>query len=242
MAGPDVPTDPEALAEAAERTAVFARVTPEQKQALVQALDRQRPLRRDGRRRRQRRAGDEGGPHLDRARQRLADRQGRLRHRARQRRLPLDPARHRRGPAHPLQHPPGGEAVRRQVGVRGDADPDRRARRLGLPAAAPPPLAGGAVHRRHPVVRARARALARPAAEPRLRQGPAALLRPRRRRLGARGAGGLRRDEEPAGPHAGGRAHRRRDRAGADRPVPHPAARGRGHRAVAASARWASPC
>ena len=38
MAGPDVPTDPEGLAEAAERTAVFARVTPEQKQALVQAL------------------------------------------------------------------------------------------------------------------------------------------------------------------------------------------------------------
>ncbi len=38
MAGPDVPTDPEELAAAAERTSVFARVTPEQKQALVKAL------------------------------------------------------------------------------------------------------------------------------------------------------------------------------------------------------------
>jgi cation-transporting P-type ATPase E len=38
MAGPDVPEDPEELAEAAARTSVFARVTPEQKQALVRAL------------------------------------------------------------------------------------------------------------------------------------------------------------------------------------------------------------
>ena len=38
-----------------------------------------------------------------------------------------------RGPADPREPPPRGEAVRRQVGVRGDADPDGGDRRRGLP-------------------------------------------------------------------------------------------------------------
>ena len=38
LAGPEIPDDPEAMAEAAERTAVFGRVTPEQKRSLIQAL------------------------------------------------------------------------------------------------------------------------------------------------------------------------------------------------------------
>ena len=38
IAGADLPTDPEALADVAERVAVFGRVTPEDKRALVEAL------------------------------------------------------------------------------------------------------------------------------------------------------------------------------------------------------------
>ncbi len=36
--GPDLPEDPEALAEAAQRNAIFCRIAPEQKKALVEAL------------------------------------------------------------------------------------------------------------------------------------------------------------------------------------------------------------
>ena len=56
-----------------------------------------------------------------------------------------------------------------------------------------------------------------PPAERDFVQGPAALLGARRRRLGARRARRLRRDEEPAGPTLEDAPHRGRDRAGADR-------------------------
>ena len=36
--GPDLPTDPEALAEVAKRNTIFCRIAPEQKRALVEAL------------------------------------------------------------------------------------------------------------------------------------------------------------------------------------------------------------
>ena len=38
MQGPDLPDDPEALREIVTTTAVFGRITPEQKRALVQAM------------------------------------------------------------------------------------------------------------------------------------------------------------------------------------------------------------
>ena len=78
----------------------------------------QRPLRGDGRGRRQRRPGAEGVAPLDRAGLGNADGQGRLRHRARQRRLRGDPGDGRRGPPDPPQHPAGDEALRHQVGLR----------------------------------------------------------------------------------------------------------------------------
>ena len=71
-----------------QRTAIFAPRQPRAEAGAGRGARPQRALRRDGRRRRQRRAGDEGRAHRDRARLRLADRQGRVRHRARERRLP----------------------------------------------------------------------------------------------------------------------------------------------------------
>ena len=61
LAGPDIPEEDGALADAAMRTTVFGRVTPEQKRRLDPRPHRARALRRDVRRRRQRRARAEGG-------------------------------------------------------------------------------------------------------------------------------------------------------------------------------------
>ena len=85
-----------------------------------------------------------------------------------------------------LQHPPGGEAVRRQVGVRRDVILTVGLVRLGLPAAAASPVVAACFTVGDPAF-VLALAPPRASAEQRLHKRPDALLGARRRRLGARG-------------------------------------------------------
>ena len=117
--GSDLPPDAAALRRLVDEHAVVGRISPEGKRRVVEALARRRPLRRDGRRRRQRRARAEGGAARDRAGQRRADGARRRRPRARPRRLRVRPADGRGGPQGAAQPPARREALRHEVGVRG---------------------------------------------------------------------------------------------------------------------------
>ena len=116
--GEALPSEPAALREAVLSAPAVGRISPDGKRAVVDALTGGRALRGDGRRRRQRRAGAQGGAARDRAG--LGDADGALgrRPRARPRRLRRRAGHGRRGPADPAQHPARRAAVRDQVGVR----------------------------------------------------------------------------------------------------------------------------
>ena len=104
------PTTPTRSPRWCSATTVFARVRPDQKRALVQALTRLGPLRRDGRRRRERRARTQGGASGHRDGQRQPDGEGRGRPRAADERVLDRPARDRGGKEDPAQHAPSRDA------------------------------------------------------------------------------------------------------------------------------------
>ena len=151
--GPELPEDPEALAEVALRNTIFCRIKPEQKKALVAALCRRGPLRGDDRRRRQRRAGAEAGADGGGDGLGGAGDQGRRRRGPAQRRVRAPAAGGRRGPADRPQHPPPRPALPDQDRLRGGPDPARRGAGLRLPLPAPPPHPGGLSDDRHPLLR-----------------------------------------------------------------------------------------
>ena len=127
-----------------------------------------RLARRDGGRRRQRRAGPEGGAPGDRAGQRLADGPRHRRPDPRDRRLRLAAADDPRGPQGAAQPAARGQALRREVGACRVPRSHGGALVRELPLPPPPPDAGLGDHHRHPGV------LPRPGAERRRRGGPIA--------------------------------------------------------------------
>ena len=142
--------DREALRGTAREATVVGRISPEGKRRLVEALRGRRPLRRDGRRRRERRARAQGGTARDRAGERLGDGAERGRRRARPRRLRRRAGDGRRGAEDPSQRPARDEALRREVGVRRLPDPLDRADGDAVSAPSAPPDARGHAHGRHP--------------------------------------------------------------------------------------------
>ncbi len=187
-----------------------------------------RPLRRDGRGRRERRPGSQGLAPRHRPGSGDADGQERRRSRPGARRLRRGPGDGAGGSADPSEPPAGRAALRHEVGLRGVPDPLDRADAHGLPAASAPPDAGGDAHDRHPVL------LPRPGAEPRavpgadLPPGRVELLAARRRRRRTRCR--LQLPLRPARPRpAAPRGEDgRHDRADHDRAVLRPRARGVG--------------
>ena len=115
-----------------ERDTVFGRVTPQQKRAMVQALQLGRPRGGDDRRRRERRARPEGRRH--RRRHGLGsdgDPRGGPAGAAGRTRSPSMPCGGRRGPAGHRQHRAGGEPVRDQDRLRHAAVARGRGRSAG---------------------------------------------------------------------------------------------------------------
>ena len=96
----------EALARTVAEVSVYARVNPEHKLRIVDALQRTRRRRGDDRRRRERRAGAEEGRHRHRhGHHRHGRVEGGGRHGAGRRQLRLDRRRGRRRPRDLRQHP-----------------------------------------------------------------------------------------------------------------------------------------
>ena len=162
--GSEIPEDPAARQRFAIDATVVGRISPEGQAGDGAGAQGRGPLRRDGRRRRQRRPRAEELAARDRARERHPDGPQRLRPRPDQRRLRERPAAGRRGPPRAAQPPARHEAVRDQVGVRRVPDPDDRDQLGRLPAAAAAPLARGEPDDRDPDVLPGARAEQRPLA------------------------------------------------------------------------------
>ena len=161
--GPELPEDPEELAEAAQRNTIFCRIKPEQKKALVGGALGGGALHGDDRRRRQRRAGAEAGADGGGDGVGGAGDQGRGRRGAARGRVRATAAGGRRGTADRPQHPPARAAVSDQDGLRGDADPAGRGAGVRLPLPPPPPHPGRLADDRHPLLRPRPGALRRAA-------------------------------------------------------------------------------
>ena len=156
---------------------VIGRITPEGKRSVVERVARAGPLRRDGRRRRQRRPRAESLAAGDRAGQRHADGAQRRRPRPRRRRLRRGTADGRGGAQAPAQPRAGRQAVRDEVGVRDVPDPVDRTHGHPLPAAPAPPHPRRGGDDRHPGLLPRARSELGRVRD----QGIAVLRRPFRR-------------------------------------------------------------
>ena len=153
-----LPEDPTALADVLESHRVFGRVTPQQKRAMVTALQARGPHGRDDRRRRERRPRAEGRRHRDR------DGHGRRRDprrgAARPARCQLRRAPERCGGGAPgaRQHRAHVQPVPDQDGLRDAAVARGRRGQRGVPVPAEAPDADRGAHDRDPVVLPRARA------------------------------------------------------------------------------------
>ncbi len=158
----DLPDDEAALAEAVEASSVFGRVTPQQKQAMVNALAIEGTHRRHDRRRRERRARVEGRGH--RHRDGLGERRHACRRATRAPGLELRraPAGGRRRTPRARQHRTHVRPLHHEDRLRDVAVARGRRGRVPVPVPAAAPDADRRAHDRHPVVLPGARAEHRP--------------------------------------------------------------------------------
>ena len=138
IAGPDLPDDPDALAEAVQEPRRLRTRAPGPEAGTGAGAHALGQVRRDGRRRRERRARTQGGEAGDRDGQRQPDGEGRGRPRAAHERVLDRAACDRGGQEDPAQHAPSRTPLRHEERLLGVPRRDARDRadRLSVPPAA----------------------------------------------------------------------------------------------------------